>query len=140
MKLIGIARLGRDAETRHTTSGKIVANLSLAYNFGLKDSNGDRKTQWVEAALWGQQAERLQNFLLKGTLLNVTCRDVHIETFDARNGQGFKLVGTVMDVEFVPGQRAATAPAGPQTTQRHDAPAPASTGSGFEDMDDDIPF
>lgn len=140
MKLIGIARLGRDAEVRFTPSGKQVANLSLAYNFGQKDAEGRRQTQWVEAALWGDQAERLQQYLLKGTVLNVICRDVHIETFEGRNGTGHKLVGTVSDIEFVPKQREsdgqpAQRPAGQQK------PAGNSGGQGgFDDLDDDIPF
>ena len=141
MKLIGVARLGKDAEVRYTPSNKAVANLSLAYNFGMKDSEGKRQTQWVDAALWGDQAERLKDYLLKGTVLNVVCRDVHIETYEGRNGQGFKLVGTVADIEFVPkqrddgggGQPAAQRPAG----QQHPAAASAST-SDFPD--DDIPF
>lgn len=143
MKLIGIARLGKDAVVRYTTYGKAVANLSLAYNFGKKDSEGKRKTQWVDAALWGDQAERLKEWLLKGAVLNVICRDVHIETFEGRNGQGFKLVGTVEDIEFVLNQREsdgqqhpAHLPAGQQQRPAENAPKPGS----FDDLEDDIPF
>ena len=60
MKLIGIARLGRDAEIRHTASGKQVASLALAYDYGMKDDGtGKKPTQWVSASLWGDQAGRL---------------------------------------------------------------------------------
>lgn len=141
MKLIGIARLGKDAEVRYTQNRKAVANLSLAYNFGQKDAEGKRQTQWVEAALWGDQAERLQQYLLKGTVLNVICRDVHIETYEGRNGQGFKLVGTVADVEFVPKQRESDGqqqPAQRPAAQQKSA-VPSKPGS-FDDFEDDIPF
>ena len=74
MKLIGLCRLGRDAELRYTTTGRRVASLSLAYNYGRKD---DRQSQWIEASLWGDQAERLAPYLLKGTLIHVILRDVH---------------------------------------------------------------
>lgn len=136
MKLIGIARLGRDAEVRFTPSGKQVANLSLAYNFGQKDAEGRRQTQWVEAALWGDQAERLQQYLLKGTVLHVICRDVHIETFEGRNGTGHKLVGTVADIEFVPKQRESD---GRPASQQKSSGNSGGQG-GFDDLDDDIPF
>lgn len=135
MKLIGIARLGRDAEVRFTTNGRAVANLSLAYNFGQKDN---RKTQWVEAALWGDQAERLQQYLLKGTVLNVICRDVHIETFEGSNGTGHKLVGTVADIEFVPKQRESDDQQ--QTSQRPVGRQQKPVSSSFDDLEDDIPF
>lgn len=142
MKLIGVARLGKDAEVRYTQNGKAVANLSLAYNFGQKDAEGKRQTQWVEAALWGDQAERLNQYLLKGTVLNVICRDVHIETFEGRNGTGHKLVGTVADIEFVPKQRESDGQQ--QPTQRpagqQKPAAPASKPGSFDDFEDDIPF
>lgn len=77
MKLIGICRLGRDAELRYTTTGRQVASLSLAYNYGHKY---DHQSQWIEASLWGDQAERLAPYLLKGTLIHIILRDVHIET------------------------------------------------------------
>lgn len=104
MKLIGIARIGKDAELRYTPGGKAVANISLAYNYGQKGQDGNRPTQWVEATLWDKQAERLANYLLKGTVFNVICRDVHIETYEGKNGTGSKLVGTIADIEFVPKQ------------------------------------
>lgn len=104
MKLIGIARIGKDAELRYTPSGKAVANLSLAYNYGQKGQDGNRPTQWVEATLWDKQAERLATYLLKGAVFNVICRDVHIETYEGKNGTGSKLVGTIADIEFVPKQ------------------------------------
>lgn len=143
MKLIGVARLGKDAEVRYTQNGKAVANLSLAYNFGQKDAEGKRQTQWVEATLWGDQAERLKEWLLKGTVLNVICRDVHIETFEGRNGQGFKLVGTIADIEFVPKQRESDGqqqPAQRPAGQQQKPAAPASKSGSFDDFEDDIPF
>ena len=104
MKLIGIARIGKDAELRYTPGGKAVANISLAYNYGQKGQDGNRPTQWVEASLWDKQAERLAPYLLKGAVFNVICRDVHIETYEGKNGTGSKLVGTIADIEFVPKQ------------------------------------
>jgi len=137
MKLIGIARIGKDAELRYTPSGKAVANLSLAYNYGQKGQDGNRPTQWVEASLWDKQAERLAPYLLKGAVFNVMCRDVHIETYEGKNGTGSKLVGTIADIEFVPKQsdkRASEA-----SPQQSNQPAPVSGGE-FSNFEDDIPF
>lgn len=130
MRLIGIARLGRDAEIRYLPDGKPVANFSLAYNYGKKTDEG-RPTQWIDAALWGERAERLTEHLTKGTLVFVSLRDVHIETYEGKNGTGHKLAGTVEGIEFVPRQRSEDAK--PETATA------AKTGS-FDDMDDDIPF
>lgn len=137
MKLIGICRLGRDAELRYTTTGRQVASLSLAYNYGRKD---DRHSQWIEASLWGDRAERLAPYLLKGTLIHVILCDVHVETYAGRSGPDTKLAGTVMDIEFAGGKRAEGGQR-PTPTQR---PAPAQRpqrqASAYDEDDDSIPF
>lgn len=130
MKLIGIARIGKDAELRYTPGGKAVANISLAYNYGQKGQDGNRPTQWVEATLWDKQAERLATYLLKGAVFNVICRDVHIETYEGKNGTGSKLVGTIADIEFVPKQVDGRVSESPKTQV-------ADVTDNFED---DIPF
>ena len=94
-QLFGLARLGRDAEVRFTQAGKPVATLALAFSYGKKE-NGQRPSQWVDAALWGDRAEALAPYLLKGQQLSVTVDDVHIETFQKNDGtQGHKLTGRV---------------------------------------------
>jgi single-strand DNA-binding protein len=136
MLLTGICRLGNDAEVRYTQSGRAVANLSLAWNHGRKDEQGHRASQWIEAALWGEQAEKLQAWLLKGTVLWVAIRDVHTETYEGKNGTGTKMVGTVLDLEFVPRQKRDE----PTQSTGSGAKAPASEGNDFGNFEDDIPF
>lgn len=143
MQIIGVARLGKDCELRHIQSGDAVTNLSLAYNYGKKDQQGNRPSQWIEGVLWGKRAEGLMPYLLKGQQLCVTLDDVHTEEYEGRNGKGFKLVGTVTNIEFVGSkpessaqpaqQRPAAAPA-PQ--QRPANPAPQR----HDDFGDDVPF
>ena len=98
MKAFGLARLGRDAELRTTRQGESVATLALAFSYGRKGSDGNRPTQWVDAALWGKRAEALAPYLTKGGLVSVVLEDVHIETFDGKNGPGHKLAARVVDV------------------------------------------
>lgn len=144
MRLIGVARLGKDAEVKFTQSGTAVANLSLAYNHGMKGADGKKPTQWVEASLWGKQAEALAEWLVKGQQVFVDCDDVHIETYEGRNGTGHKLVARVQSLELVGGAPQSTgAPQGqrpaaqPQGQQRQ---APAARPAPQTDMDEDIPF
>ena len=148
MKAFGLARLGRDAEIRTTSQGESVATLALAFSYGRKGSDGNRPTQWVDAALWGKRAEALAPYLLKGGLVSVSLEDVHIETFDGKNGPGHKLAARVVDVELASPKQAGAAPA----QQQRPAPAPRGddgaggppaghpASSGFSGMDDDIPF
>ena len=141
MKAFGLARLGRDAEIRTTSQGESVATLALAFSYGRKGSDGNRPTQWVDAALWGKRAEALAPYLVKGGLVSVSLEDVHIETFDGKNGPGHKLAARVVDVELASPKQAGSAPAQQQRQAPAPRPAPApSGGHGFEDMGDDIPF
>lgn len=136
MKVIGLARLGRDAEVRTTAGGEQVAGLALAFTRRVK---GEKLTDWVEGALWGKRAEALAPYLLKGSLVVVTLDDVHIETYQGKNGEGHKLVGRVSDVDLAGGGERAAAPA-PRQAPAPAPRAPAGGGSGFDDMDGDIPF
>lgn len=158
MKLIGLIRLGRDAEIRYTGDGKPVASLAGAWNHGRKGDDGKRPTQWADLALWGDRAEKLQEYLTKGKQVFVVCSDVHVQTYQKNDGStGVRLVGRVDDIEFAggqneqagqQGQQRQAAPAQRQAApmQQRQAPAPktsgggGSTGTAFDDLDDDIPF
>jgi single-strand DNA-binding protein len=141
--LVGLFTLGRDAELRTTTSGDQVAGLALAYSYGRKGQDGKTPTQWVDAALWGERAQKLAEYLTKGRQFYMALDDLHVETYDKRDGgQGVKLVGRVGQLEFVRGGDNAQRPAAPaqKPAAQPAKPAPARAASGFEDMDDDIPF
>lgn len=143
MIMTGLARLGRDAEVRYLPDGKAVANLALAFNHGKKDGQGNRPTQWVDASIWGDRAEKLVDYLKKGTALVVVLEEPHIETYQ-KDGQNVpKLVARVSSLEFA----GSPAQSGQPAQQRQDpppqrqAPAARPSTSGFDDMDDDsIPF
>lgn len=158
-QMIGVARLGRDAEVRYTPSGTAVTNLSLAFNYGKKGENDYRPTQWVDGSLWGERAEALAAYLEKGQQLYVVLDDVHIETFRRNDGgEGHKLVGRVATIEFAGSRKDADADDQPTREQRENraaalamnnparTPPPATrqqaarSQSAFDDMDDDIPF
>ena len=137
--LVGLFTLGRDAELRTTSGGDQVASLALAYNYGRKGADGKTPSQWVDAALWGERAGKLIEYLTKGTQFFVQIDDLHVETYPKNDGtQGVKLVGRVWQIEFTKGQRAA-APV-PRPSAPTPRPAPAKAASGFEDMDSDVPF
>lgn len=140
-QLIGLARLGRDAELRSTQDGTPVASLSLAMDYR---AGREKATQWVDGALWGKMAETLTQYLVKGKLVCVTLDDVHIESFEKRDGtSGTKLVGRVSKLELAGGrddgertERPAERPAQRQAPK----PPARSSADAFSGMDDDVPF
>lgn len=103
MKTIGLARLGRDAELKYTPSGEAVCNLSLAVSYGKKGPDGNRPTQWIDAALWGKQAEALAPYLVKGSIHCFVLSDIHTETYQKNGGEeDIKLAARVDSVELGP--------------------------------------
>ena len=138
MKANGLARIGKDAEVRYTPGGAAVANVSLAFTYGKKGDDGKRPTQWVDASLWGQRAESLAPYIKKGGQIVAYLEDVSIQTYVKGDGtQATKMVARLVDLEFVAGGEQASSQPKPQPKPQA---APQSHGSGFDDMDDDIPF
>jgi single-strand DNA-binding protein len=140
MVLIGIATLGRDAELRETNDGSPIANLSLAFNFGRKDANGKRQTQWVSGTVFGERAQSLAPYLTKGTRVYVEVRDPHVQQFQKKDGtSGYSLAGRVAEIAFLGGGNKPDA-------QRKETPVEKETltvkgnEGGIAEMDDDIPF
>lgn len=57
-------RIGRDAETRHTQSGKAVTTFPLAVDVGWGEN---KSTLWLDCKIWGDRGEKLAAHLVKGT-------------------------------------------------------------------------
>jgi single-strand DNA-binding protein len=146
MKMIGLARLGKDAEVRYTPGGDAVANLSLSYICGRK-KQGDEypPSQWINCSLWGKQAEALAPYLKKGAVHCFEISDVRIEKYQGQNGEGVNLVGRIDNVSLTPGgnrEQGADSGAGQQRerTQRQPAETGRMSRAPVDEMDDDIPF
>jgi single-strand DNA-binding protein len=136
-------RIGRDAELRYTTDNTPVIDLAIGCNYGRKDANGKRPSQWVRASIWGKHAEALAEYLTKGKGVAVILSDVHVREFDKNDGtKGSSLEGRVQEIEFTgagPRDEPAQAPIKTPPAQRPSPQKPAQS-TGFDDMDYDIPF
>ena len=139
-QLTGLFTLGRDAETRTTQGGTTVVQLAVVYNYGRKGEDGRKPSQWVRASMFGKQAEALAPHLTKGKQVSLVIRDLHIATFQKQDGStGTSLEGVADFDDFARGQPQGDTPAPRQPQRQAPAPAPRPS-SGFEGMDDDIPF
>lgn len=145
-QLTDIGRIGRDAELRYTSGQNptAVINLALACDYGRK-VDGKKPVQWVDAVLFGKQAEAMAPYLLKGQLMHFTLDDVHVEEFQrADKTFGSKLTGRVIVIKFAgPAPQAAQQPQ--QSRPQQQAPRPqqnqqGAPGPDFDSFDDDIPF
>jgi single-strand DNA-binding protein len=127
--MIKSVRIGKDAELR-SANGKPVLSLSVVYDVGY---GANKKSQWLNLAMWGAQAEKVVQHFTKGKQLVVRVDDVHIEEYNGKSS----LKGTLVSFEFVQdGKRESSPQQEPQRTrqpqQRQSAPV--------LDDDFDLPF
>ena len=81
-----VGRLTKDVELRYTPSNVAVATFTLAVNRNFKNENGEREADFINCAIWRQQAENLANWAKKGALIGVTGR-IQTRSYDNQQGQ-----------------------------------------------------
>ena len=146
--------IGRDCEVRVTPAGKHIATFPLPVKQGYGEHE---KTSWVQCKLFGGQAEKLPNYLLKGVKVVVQGEFV-LEEWEGKDGQKRQTPTVIVNsLEFMSqnqsnaGQTNQPAPAQPAArpqqggyNQRPAAPAQNQMGGApMEppiDFDDDLPF
>ena len=149
-KVIIVGNLGRDPEMRTFPSGDQVANVTVATTDKWKDKQtGEMKeaTEWHRITFNGRLAEIAGQYLRKGSQVYV---EGSLRTRKWTDQSGVEKYSTEIRADSLQmlggrpdGASAPTTAARPAPPPQRQAPAPAprgSTGSGFDDMDDDIPF
>jgi single-strand DNA-binding protein len=149
-KVILVGNLGKDPETRYTTSGEAIANITLATTDTWKDkATGEKKeaTEWHRVAFFGKLAEIVGQYLKKGRQVYVegslrtrkwTDKEGHERYTTEIIASEMKMLGSREGMSDSPPRESGggARPAG--ESQR--APAAAAGGSSFNDFEDDIPF
>ncbi len=145
-KVIIVGNLGRDPEMRTFPSGDQVANVTVATTDKWKDKQtGEMKeaTEWHRITFNGRLAEIAGQYLRKGSQVYV---EGSLRTRKWTDQSGVEKYATEIradSLQMLGGRPdAAPAPAArPAPPPQRQAPAPAPrASSGFDDMDDDIPF
>gem|GEM_PF-553079 len=97
--LIELVTLGRDSELRITQTGTPILSFAAAYDIGFGQN---KKTQWIDCAIFGKKGESLVDHLKKGKQIQISAKDVRIESWEKNDGSGtgFKLACTVEGVKF----------------------------------------
>ena len=115
-------RVGRDAELGQTNGGTSVASFSVALNVYQK--GGESKVTWVRAKIFGQQADSLAQYLVKGTTVALS-GDLVLSEYDSRDGgRKTSLDMNVNAVSLLGGGQKQEQPAAPARTNPARRPAP----------------
>ena len=138
-KVLLIGNLGKDPETRYLSNGDAVTNITLATTDTWKDKNGEKqeKVEWHRVTFYRKLAEIAGQYLKKGAPVYIEGR---LETRKWTDKQGIERYST--DIIASDMKMLGTKPSG-SADSGNDAPERSiqqRTGTGFDDMDDDIPF
>ena len=160
-KVILVGNCGRDPEIRYLPSGAAVANVTLATSSKRKDKTSGETiedTQWHRITFYDRLAEIAGEYVKKGRPIYVEGRlkygkytgqdgvekntvDIiatELQLLGGREGMGAPASGGDEDGGGAP--RRAAPPPRPTAPAAQRAPAAQKPSSGFDDMDDDIPF
>jgi len=155
-KVILVGNLGRDPEVRYLPSGDPVANVTIATSSKYKSKTGEmvEETEWHRVTFFGKLAEIVGQYLKKGRSVYVEGR-IKTRKYTDKDGVEKYATDIIANEMQMLGSREGmgepsgddegggysrpAAPARPAPASRP-APAPAKPSSGFDDMDDDIPF
>jgi single-strand DNA-binding protein len=153
-KVILIGNLGRDPEVRYTPSGAAVCNVSVATTRNWKNRDSGEKqeeTEWHRVVFYDRLAEIAGEYLKKGRPVYVEGR-LKTRKWQDKEGKDNYTTEIVADQMQLLGSREGMGSGGgggeDHGEGRSAAPAPrapaskpaAKSSTGFDDMDDDIPF
>ncbi|RZU00954.1 single-stranded DNA-binding protein [Rivibacter subsaxonicus] len=158
-KVILVGNLGRDPEVRYTPNGAAICNVTIATSRNWKDkTSGDKveETEWHRVVFYDKLAEIAGEYLKKGRSVYVEGR-LKTRKWQDKEGKDTyttEVIATEMQMlgsrEGMGGgegggySRGEGGGGGGERQQRAPAarPAPAAQkpATGFDDMDDDIPF
>ena len=157
-KVILVGNLGRDPETRYSTSGAAICNITVATSRQWKDkASGEKKeeTEWHRVVFYDRLAEIAGEYLKKGRPVYVEGR-LKTRKWQDKEGQDRYTTEIIAEEMQLLGSRegggGGAASAGPAGDV--DFGAPPSSGGGAakgggakggakpktDDFDDDIPF
>lgn len=167
-KVILVGNCGRDPEIRYLPSGQAVANVSVATSSRRKDRNSGETvedTQWHRVTFYDRLAEIAGEYVKKGRPIYVEGRLKYGKYTDQSGVERNTVDIIATELQLLGGRegmgggndegggggggyapRAAAGGGGrpaapaPRQAPAAPAPAPARQSSGFDDMDDDIPF
>ena len=155
-KVIIVGNLGKDPEMRSFPNGDQIANVTIATTDRWKDkTSGEMKeaTEWHRVNFNGRLAEIVGQYLKKGSQVYVegslrtrkwTDKDgVEKYTTEIRADQ-MQMLGSRQGMGGASSDSDEAGYSAPRAPAARPAPAakaaPAKAASGFDDMDDDIPF
>lgn len=97
-----IGRLGKNPESRFTTTGKNITHFSLAVSNRWKNKQGDlnERTEWINIEAWGRLGEICHEYLKKGSLIYLEGR-LKTDKYEDKGNSRFYTKVVASGLEFL---------------------------------------
>ena len=134
-------RLTKSPDVKNTTTGKVVANFTLAVDRRFKNKDGQKEADFINCQAWGKTAELLGQYTQKGSRIGVVGR-MQVRSYDGTDGIKRWVTEVIVDeLEFLESKGGSNS----ANTQQQSNGEPMSVMGLDEDFhlmadDDDIPF
>ena len=149
-KVILIGNLGKDPEVRYAPSGSAICNITLATSRQWKDKTSGEKqeeTEWHRVVFYDRLAEIAGEYLKKGRPVYVEGRLKTRKWTDKEGVEKYTTEIVASEMQLL-GSREGMGDGGgeggariaPAARPPAAKPATQKSSTGFDDMDDDIPF
>lgn len=131
-------RCGQDMEVRYTNNGKAIGQFNLPVESGYGES---KKTAWVTCKIFGERAEKIAQYIRKGSLVTVT-GSFSLDEWEKDGVKHSRPCVLVNDVQLPPNtQQPQQQPSQRnQYQQQSQGMQPQVYNEQPMDFDDDIPF
>lgn len=148
-KVIIVGNAGKDPELRYNPNGKAFCSLSIATTRNWKNKDTGEKqeeTEWHRVVFNDKLAEIVGEYVKKGKSLYVEGR-LRTRKWQDKDGRDTYTTEIIAESMQLLGSKDGDAPSPAPRPTHGDRPggpknrtATAQTNTGFDDMDDDIPF
>lgn len=136
-----IGRVGKDPEVRYSTNGDAIANFTVATSERYKDKQTGEaveKTEWHNVSAFRRLGEIVGEYVRKGSLIYIEGK-IQTRKYE-KDGVTHYATGIVASEMKMLGSKDGGQQQQGQQRPANRAPAPREQATGFDDMDDDIPF
>jgi single-strand DNA-binding protein len=132
-RVVLVGRLTKDPEFRTTPSGVNVANFTIAVNRTFTNSQGEREADFINVVVFRKQAENVNNYLSKGSLVGFDGR-MQSRSYENKEGQRVFVTEVVADsVQFLE-------PKNSNKQNNNQDNGFANANGPIDISDDDLPF
>lgn len=139
-RVVLVGRLTKDPEFRTTQNGVSVATFTLAVNRTFTNAQGEREADFINCVTFRKQADNVNRFLSKGSLVGVDGR-MQSRSYENQDGKRVFVTEVVCDsVQFLEPKNNNQPNSQPQQQSRQAQSGNNPFDNGADISDDTLPF